>query len=65
MLTKNKYRISVLYGKLPLDIEFKDKKEFCDLVFDLTVRRLFSQEDISYMENYKGKKHYKFNVKLI
>lgn len=56
MLTKNKYRISVLYGKLPLDIEFKDKKEFCDLVFDLTIRRLFSQEDTSYMENYKGKK---------
>lgn len=56
MLTKNKYRISVLYGKLPLDIEFKDKKEFCDLVFDLAVRRLFSEEDISYMENYRGKK---------
>jgi hypothetical protein len=52
----SKYKVSVLYGKLPLDIEFKDKKEYCNLVFDLTVIRLFSQEDVSYIENYKGKK---------
>jgi len=56
MLSKNKYRISVLYGKLPLELEFKDKQEYCDLVFDLVVRRLFSEEDISYMQTYRGKK---------
>jgi len=56
MIGSKKYKISVLYGKLPLDVEFKDKKEYYDLVFDLTVRHLFSQEDISYIENYNGKK---------
>jgi hypothetical protein len=50
------YKISVLYDKLPLELEFKNKEEYCNLVFDLTVRRLFSQEDISCIENCKGKK---------
>jgi hypothetical protein len=56
MIESKKHKVSVLYDKLPLELEFKNKKEYCDLVFDLTVRRLFSQEDINYMQTYKSKK---------
>ena len=56
MVRNKTYKISVLYDKLPLELEFKDKEEYCDLVFDLVLRRLFSEEDISYMQAYKGKK---------